>query len=167
MMNIEEIVQILNDESHRFEFGQLQDMRKQHLGLDKKPVNTPFGKKALFDHYAYHVGGRHELQFNVGFDKDDLRWGVAVSVKSSRRMRDVSKLFPKLDKLNEFIRLHADGHLRDFLMWDWYGNDRSNDRLPSIITENLYSHGFFLFLGRHQRLQTFGLADAEAVLTRL
>ena len=56
-MDIEEIVQILNDESDRFEFGKLQEIRKERLGLQRIPNRKPFRTISRDGTYAYHVGG--------------------------------------------------------------------------------------------------------------
>ena len=164
-MDIEEIVQILNDESDRFEFGKLQEIRKENRSLRKKPCRTPFGRRATFSEgYAYHVGGRDELQFNVGFecDEDILRWGVAVSLQASRSIPNpVEILSPKLDKLNEFIRVHKDDHLSGFLMWHWHEDSRSSAHSPEVIPRRLYTNGVFIFLGKYGQLDNF---DADTIL---
>lgn len=164
-MDIEEIVQILNDESDRFEFGKLQEIRKEHRSLRKKPCQTPFGRQATFSEgYAYHVGGRDELQFNVGFECDEeiLRWGVAISLQASRSIPNpVEILSPKLDKLNEFIRVHKDDHLSGFLMWHWHKDSRSSDHSPEVVPRHLYTNGVFIFLGKYGQLDNF---DADTIL---
>ena len=163
-MDIEEIVQRLNDESDQFEFGRLQEIRKDHLGLWRRPCRTPFGWKAIFPDkgYAFHVGGRDELQFNVSLDEGDFRWGVAISLEASQAIPNpVEKLSPKLDKLSEFIRLHGDDYLNGFLMWHWHERRRSADRSPEVVPSRLYTDGVFIFLGKHEQVDTF---DAEAVL---
>ena len=163
-MDIEEIVQRLNDESDRFEFGRLQEIRKEHLGLQRRPCLTPFGWKAIFPDkgYAYHVGGHDELQFNVSLDEGDFRWGVAISLQASQAIPNpVEKLSPKLDKLSEFVRLHGDDYLNGFLMWHWHEGRRSDDRSPEAIPSRLYTDGVFIFLGKHEQVDTF---DAETVL---
>ena len=163
-MDIEEIVQRLNDESDRFEFGRLQEIRKEHLGLQRRPCRTPFGWKAIFpdEGYAYHVGGHDELQFNVSLDEGDFRWGVAISLQASQAIPNpVEKLSPKLDKLSEFVRLHGDDYLNGFLMWHWHEGRRSDDLSPEAIPSRLYTDGVFIFLGKHEQVDTF---DAETVL---
>lgn len=163
-MDIEKIVQILNDESDRFEFGKLQEIRREHLGLQRRPCRTPFGWKAIFPDkgYAFHVGGRNELQFNVSLDEGDFRWGVAISLEASQAIPNpVEKLSPKLDKLSEFIRLHGDDYLNGFLMWHWHEGRRSDDRSPEVVPSRLYTDGVFIFLGKHEQVDTF---DAETIL---
>ncbi len=161
-MEIEEIVQALNAESPRFAFGRLQEIRQRLIPLNRKPSHTPFGPRATFDHFAFHVGGHDELQFNVGFDTNgDVRWGVAISLQRTQSIPDVSVLFPKLDRLSEFIRVHGDDHLRGFRMWHHSKQGRSEDRLPEVIPPSRYAEGVFLFLGKHAPVHTF---DAEAIL---
>lgn len=167
-MDIEEIVQRLNDESDRFEFGKLQEIRKEHPGLQRRPNRKPFGRKAISRDrtYAYHVGGHDELQFNVGFDcykdKEILRWGVAISLQKTRSILDVKKLFPKLDKLSEFIQVHRDDHLNGFLMWHEHSSEgRSDNRSPEVVPRRLYADGVFIFLGKYEQVDTF---DPETIL---
>ena len=163
-MDIEEIVQRLNDESDRFKFGKLQEIRKNYLGRQRKKVRTPFGDQATFpdEAYAYHVGGYNELQFNVGFE-EDFRWGVAISLQATQWIPNpVEKLSPKLDKLSEFIRLHGDDHLNGFLMWHRHPSEgRSADRSPEVVPRRLYTDEVFIFLGKHEHIDSF---DADTIL---
>ena len=164
-MDIEEIVQILNDESDRFEFGKLQEIRREHHGLQRRPCRTPFGWKAIFPNkgYAYHVGGHDELQFNVSLAEGNLCWGVAISLQESRSIPDpVEMLSPKLNKLNEFICRHGDDHLNEFLMWHWHPSEGwSDDRSPEVVTQCLYTEGVVIFLGKYEQVDTF---DSETIL---
>ncbi|MDE2704973.1 MAG: hypothetical protein OXI35_07895, partial [Gemmatimonadota bacterium] len=161
-MDIEEIVQRLNDESDRFEFGGLQKIRKEHLELKKRPCRKPFRTISRDGTYAYHVGGHNELQFNVGFDcykdKEILRWGVAISSQKTRSILDVKILFPKLDKLNEFIQVHRDDHLNGFLMWHHHSSEgRSDNRSPEVVPRRLYADGVFIFLGKYEQVESADL----------
>jgi hypothetical protein len=164
-MDIEEIVQILNDESDRFEFSKLQEIRKERLGLQRIPNRKPFRTISRDGTYAYHVGGHDELQFNVGFehfkDKEILRWGVAISLQKTRSILDVKILFSKLDRLNKFICRCGDDYLNGFLMWHWHEGRRSDDRSPEAVPSRLYTDGVFIFFRKHEQVDTF---DAETVL---
>ena len=166
-MDIEEIVQRLNDESDRFEFGRLQEIRKEHLELQRRPNRKPFGRKAISRDrtYAYHVGGHDELQFNVGFecyqDREILRWGVAISLQKTRSILDVEILFPKLDKLNKFICRCGDDYLNGFLMWHWHHGARSDIRSPEVVPRCLYTDRVFIFLGKYEQVDAF---DPETIL---
>ena len=162
-MNIQQVVHALNERSEQFEFGQLQQIRQDHLGLDRTPCRTPFGTLCTFDGYAYHVGGRCELQFNVGKDKSGHRWGVAVSLQPNQSLPDVTVQFPKLDKLSEFIRVYGDELLSDFLMWHWSESedDSSPVQPPDVVPHHLYAPGYFVFLGKHAPIDNF---DPDLIL---
>lgn len=166
LLDIEEIVQRLNDESDRFEFGKLQEIRKERLGLQRIPNRKPFKTISRDGTYAYHVGGHDELQFNVGFepykDKEILRWGVAISLQKTRSILDVKILFPKLDKLNEFICCRRDDLLNGFLMWHWHPSEgRSDNRSPEVVPRRLYTEGVFIFLGKYEQVDPI---NADAIL---
>ena len=164
-MNIHQVVHTLNERSvsGQFEFGKLQQIRKDHLGRKKRPCKTPFGMKCTFDKYAFHVGGRRELQFNVGEDKSGLRWGVAVSLQPGPTLPDVTVQHPRLKKLSEFIRVHGDELLSDFLMWHWSASEdeSSIEQPPDVIPNWLYASGYFVFLGKHAPIDDF---DPDLVL---
>ena len=163
MMTIEEIVQKLNAQAQRYEFGRLPEIRKDHLGLRRLPNRAPFGTKSTFPpDYAFHSGGHDELQFNVGFDTGDFRWGLGLSLKRTRAIPNPTEtLRPTVEKLNEFIRIHRDDHLSGFFMWHHSEQGRSDDRLPGVIPSSLYREGIFFFLGRHEQVASF---DVDAVL---
>ena len=163
-MNIRQCVRALNEHSDRFEFGQLQHIRRDSLGLKKLANRTPFGARCTFDGYAYHVGGRCELQFNVAEGKGELRWGVAVSLQPNQSLPDVTVQFPKLRRLSEFIRVHGDELFSDFLMWHWSDSEegRSPDQPPDVVPHRLYAPGYFVFLGKHAPFDEF---DPDLVLS--
>jgi hypothetical protein len=103
--------------------------------------------------YAYHYGGRKELQFNVGFDIANMfRHGVAFSFEPSRSVPNpVQELLPSVARFNEFVRVHPD-EFADMSMWEWHRGDRiRSDRLLSPVRGNLVRKGMFVFLGKMQR----------------
>lgn len=67
-MNKRQRVRALNERSDQFEFDRLQHIRRDRLGLKRLASTTPFGTRCTFDGYAYHVGGRCELQLNIAGD---------------------------------------------------------------------------------------------------
>ena len=145
-MTINEILELLNEQAHRFRFGDLQDIRKKCHRLKKKPTLRPF--RSTKKDWAHHVGGRRELQFNVGFDNGDLRWGVAISLQPSRSMPDPSEMYPKLSRLNRFLDNHVD-YLEKHgftIKWDWTSEQKHT---PQPIPDYLYTSGTFVFLGKH------------------
>ena len=163
-LDLDDILTTLNERSVDYRFGELQNIRKARRPLKKRPSRLPFGSAK--DDWAHHIGGREELQFNVAWDDDDLRWGIAVSLQPSRSFPDITLLHPKLKKLSRALAVHG-GYLekRGFTMWDWTGlgthRQRSSDRPPGSIADHLYAWHTFLMLGKHAPAESF---DASAAL---
>ena len=163
-MNLDTVLLVLNKLAPGYRFGELQDIRKVRRPLQKRPSRHPFG--SAHEGWAHHVGGREELQFNVGEDEGMLRWGVAVSLQPSRFLKDVSVLHPRLRKLSSVLETHGAYLQRlGFDMWDWTdgaeGRQRSRNRAPQRIAEYLYRSGAFTFIGRQAPFETF---DPDLVL---
>ena len=166
-VDLNAILRELNREAHRFEFGRLQEIRKQRRPLARRPTRFPF--RSTKREWAHHVGGRSELQFNVSSDDGHLRWGVAISLQPSRSLPDPTVMYPKLARLNQFLEAHSE-YLRNrgYLMWEYRGDGknrtRSLDRAPQPVSAQLYEWGDFLFLGKHGSFEAF---EADAVLRDL
>ncbi len=86
--------------------------------------------------WTFHIGGRTELQFNVGLEPlegtDHLRHGVAFSFEPSRDYpwNDLIKVLrPKVERFNEFVRRYPDEFL-DLRMWHWRKIRRQEERAP-------------------------------------
>ena len=85
-MTIEEICNELNNAAGNFRIGNLQNIRKELKSLTKKPTSEVFNYSTISDNYAFHVGGRSELQFNIGYEEEGLRYGFAFSLKPSQAL---------------------------------------------------------------------------------
>ena len=104
------------------------------------------------ENYAFHDGGRAELQFHVGVDegpgnKRYWRHGVAFSFGRNQTLPDPTVLHPKVDRFNDWVRTSG-GLLKHFKMWDYHGPiGRSKDRSPGQISRALVDAEAFVFLG--------------------
>src|SRR4030067_3584132 len=84
MMEIKRIALELNELSRSHPIGHLQELRARLKGKTRthKIFVTDFAD------YAFHDGGRHELQFNIGAEeiegREVFRYGVAFSLETSR-----------------------------------------------------------------------------------
>ena len=150
-MNIQEIVSELNLHARHYRFGDLQEIRKTRRPLRRLPSRSPFSQ--AHDDWAHHTGGRGELQFNIGMDENMLRWGLAISLQTSRSLTDITQIYPRVRKLSALLETHGDHLYRQgFEMWDWIavGSNRirSPNRSPQRISEDLYSRGTAIFLGK-------------------
>lgn len=138
-----------------YEIANLQRLRARNRGL-QRVARTIFGTRARADDWAFHLGGREELQFNVGLDNMPdgaraFRAGVAFSFEPSRSLPDVEILVPKVARFNAWMREHPEAfpHLA---MWHWRRGERSIDYQPGPIPETLIRDHTFVFMGHRQRL---------------
>lgn len=80
--DIHVLTHAIEGHASNYRFGQLQEIRRELKGL-ARVSRTIFRDQTTFEDYAFHYGGRTELQFNIGFeDRYDgeirLRHGVAA-----------------------------------------------------------------------------------------
>src|SRR6266581_5486850 len=129
------IVDEINARAEPYLVRRLQEIR-QRLGKKllhtTKLLHTRFVEKG----WTFHIGGRTELQFNVGLEPlegtDHLRHGVAFSFEPSRDYpwNDLIKVLrPKVERFNEFVRRYPDEFL-DLRMWHWRKIRRQEERAP-------------------------------------
>jgi len=151
-LNISDIARKLNELALPHPIGKLQDIRTQLKKLNRRPGENIFSVQTTFDDWAFHHGGRTELQFNIGHadgdHDDDLRHGVAFSFELSQTLPSIDVLVPKVKFFNEFMKLNADD-FSDMRMWH-YDPERSSDYPPGAISSALVKEGVFVFLGNRQ-----------------
>lgn len=151
-LNIHAIADKLNELAPPHPIGKLQDIRTQLKKLNRRPGDKIFSVQTTFDDWAFHHGGRTELQYNIGYadgdDADDLRHGVAFSFGLSQTLKSIDVLVPKVKFFNDFMALNA-GEFSDMRMWH-YDDGRSVDGPPGAIPSGLVTEGVFVFLGNRQ-----------------
>lgn len=159
-LDIPRIADKLNELAPPHQIGNLQEIRRQFKKLNRRPGNKIFSVQTKFDGWAFHHGGRKELQFNIGKDKDDsLRHGVAFSFELSKALKSIDVLVPKVKLFNDFMELSA-GEFSDMRTW-YYDDGRSKDRPPGPIPSALVKEGVFVFLGNRQPIKKI---DYEKIL---
>ena len=93
-MNINQIAVKLNQlaSDNNFQISRLAELRKKYLHKSKLPADI-FTDKTIFDaedKYAFHHGGRDEMQFNFGEeyinDKKVSRYALCFSLEASRSL---------------------------------------------------------------------------------
>lgn len=152
-MTIEEVAWELNRLSEGHPIGGLQALRER-IRNRRTRTNSIFSTASISkdpdDPYAFHDGGRKELQFNIGFEERNgrsiLRYGVAFSLEPSRTLPDPSLLFPKIERFNYYLRNNSDA-FPGFRMWHWSNGEISPERLPQPLDPSVIEPGNFLFLG--------------------
>ena len=164
MSEMEKIAKEINRLSAKRPIGSLQDIRKELNGLRRRAATSIFTAQSIKDDYAFHLGGRTELQFNVGWEKiagvQRFRHGVAFSLEPSRALPSIDPLLPKISRFNEFVRTYPD-ELARFRMWHYENDDRSGNYGVGEIPSELAKPQVFIFLGH---LASTSVPDYELVL---
>ncbi len=160
-LDIFAIAKKLNELAVTHPVGELQKVRTAVKGLKRQPGSKLFTDKTTFKDWAFHHGGRTELQFNIGHaGGGDLRYGVAFSFQLNMTLKSIDILVPKVKLFNDFIGTNADG-FSDMRMWHYRDSLRSIDSVPGEIASALVSEGIFVFLGNRQSAVDI---DYEAIL---
>jgi hypothetical protein len=143
-------------------FGQLQTVRERLKGNRSlgprifRPQSVFRVKEGGHDlSYAFHFGGRHELQFNIGFEDNGktLRYGAAFSFQGGRNLTDLEVLRRSVERFNQLLRMNP-AYLSRFSMWHYRKRVRS-ERLPvKPIPDELFRWGVFVFVGSTQPAKT-------------
>jgi hypothetical protein len=160
-MSIYKLAQLINEKSKGHEFGRLQTFRKKIKSLQRKPINRIFSNKSISDRgWAFHSGGRSEMQFNIGLEGDKFRYGLAFSLESSRALPDVSILYPKVLRLNSIVREKPE-LFSEYSLWYWTNTQRSGTAKMSEIPSCWLHPNNFIFFGKQKNLQEI---DIEEIL---
>lgn len=150
-VGIREIAEQINLLAKQRPIGKLQEIRREIKG--KRPrCRTIFSTKSIFETYAFHLGGRTELQFNIAFEDDAkqvFRYGVAFSLEPGRNLPKIDVLASKIPLFNEYLRRHP-YRFSDMWMWYWEGDKRGENYKPHPIPDDLITEGKFIFLGKEQ-----------------
>jgi hypothetical protein len=164
--DLQQISAELNSRARAHPIGQLQRIRAELKYLRRRAGQDIFrlagNNKTVFEEWAFHFGGRSELQFNIGKDRSEsmLRHGVAFSFETNQTLPTIDPLARKVPLFNDFLRLYPD-LFSDMRMWHWRDKVRSDDTMPGQIAPELVTDGVFLFLGK---LYTVDQLDYELIL---
>lgn len=158
----------LNARSRTHAIGALQEVRAGLKRLSRKPGHDIFSAQTTNDDWAFHHGGRSELQFNIGEISDvrGVRFGVAFSFEKSRALpRPLEVLAPKVRLFNEFMELNAE-RFADMRMWHFEKGvpTPSATYMPGPIPWERVKEGVFIFLGKRQPIDSI---DYEEILNDL
>jgi hypothetical protein len=164
-LDIARIAGELNERARAHPIGRLQSIRKAMKGFQREPSKDIFTRQTIHDGWAFHHGGRSELQFNIGHEspdgEDELRYGVAFSFELSQTLPDIDVLVPKARRFGEYLQMYPD-HFADMRMWHHRDGIRSGDYAPGAILPELVTPGVFVFFGKRQPEAEI---DYEAILT--
>ncbi len=163
------IVNEINNRSKHYSVGELQQIRKEILGFKRLPSREIFTSVTTFDDWAFHHGGRKELQFNIGLESleggDEIRFGVAFSLECSQSLPTIDILVPKIALFNDYMQSNQES-FADMRMWHYQGG-RSTDYTPSVIPPELVTEGVFVFLGIRQPVDLLDYDSALRAMDKL
>lgn len=149
-MSIRKIVEEVERRARTHEIGRLQEIRKEIKGMQRLAGQSIFHEDTIKETYAFHYGGRKELQFNVGIEPDGrIRHAVAYSFEPSQSLPEPELLVPSAKRFNDFFRSYPD-HYPDMRMWFWRDGQRSADYRPVPIEPALIQRGVFICMGKTQ-----------------
>ena len=152
----------LNDLSQSYDIGQLQSLRKALRGRPSR-TRKIFSKQTIHEDYAFHDGGRSEIQFNIGLeDRGSLvRFGLAFSLELGQSLPSIDPLKPKIQRFNQFLR-DQPALFQQMKMWVWDENGRSAALPVHEIGSELIRPDIFILVGR---MEPAGDVEPEEILT--
>lgn len=150
MKSLHNIAKEINAAAVDYGMRDFQEIRRKIHGLSRPKTWEIFTSQTTHDDWAFHSGGRKEIQFNIGFEGDEndwLRYGLAFSLEPSQTLPDPLILKPKVLKLNEYIKENQ-SELEDIRFWYYFEGQRSPTLPVTPIPEDLIRVHTFLFWGK-------------------
>jgi hypothetical protein len=146
----------LNRKAAAHPIGNPQEIRAE-LHHQRRAGRDIFRSATTRSSWAFHFGGRRELQFNIGLENGgrELRHGVAFSIQRNINLRDPARVLgPKVRLFNEFMRRRSKLY-KDMCMWHYFIKEekRSRNYTPAPIQDELVTEEVFIFLGKLQRIE--------------
>lgn len=138
---------------------ELQIIRAMLHKMERPRTYQIFSAATVFggdENYAFHDGGRSEIQFNIGVERTEdgeiFRYGLGFSIEPNRNQSDpINYLTPKIFAFNEFIGNNI--ILFDGLsLWHYNNEDRharTQDFPPSEIPLEWIKWKNFIFIGSY------------------
>ncbi len=169
-LSMQNIAEEINNLSKNYDIGELQNIRKKLHRAQKLASKNIFDKRTISDNWAFHYGGRKELQFNIGLetinDRPHIRFGVAFSLELSQSLPKIDILIPKIALFNEYLYEYL-SNFSNMKMWYYQNDEKSSEYVPSIIPDALVKKDIFIFLGIVQPYDDLNYNEAIQVMNRL
>jgi len=171
-MTVEEIAERVNDLARGRALGELHRIRSEISGRSTRSLWRIFSRNTIFPEkrFAFHDGGRHECQFNIGYEDGDtgdiFRYGIAFSFEPSRFHNDFTSLYPKLLNFNYLIRTNPQ-MTAGLLMWHWANGIRSENYSPRPVDDDTMKGLDFVFVGECVPAESVDIGEIVLTLERL
>lgn len=154
-MNIKEIANKINELALKgeYSFSKIQKIRQKN-NQTRPRTWKPFANFSIKDKYAFHAGGRKELQFNFGEDKLNgnivFRYGYAFSLEMDKTVHNPKADFKDLvSRFNDFL-ISNPIFFKGFSLW-YYENKSFGKYFDSVkvIDDTIFKAGNFIFIGKY------------------
>ncbi len=156
-MRIPEVAHAINVKAPAYQMGTFQALRKKLKRLTKVYTQQIFANNTIHEEWAFHSGGRQEIQYNIGLEEVNglriLRHGLAFSLEPSRSFPDISILLPKIERFNDYVR-EAAWAFPDMKMWHEDPQGRSEDYAIRAVPPELFKPHTFIFMGKQQDIDS-------------
>ncbi|MEX6687180.1 hypothetical protein QTN47_06720 [Danxiaibacter flavus] len=145
-------------------FGSLQEIRNRrgHSTRSWKP----FASSSKYREYAFHDGGRKELQFNIAHDFlhsiDVFRYGVAFSFSEDRIVKNSKETFQAaVERFNIYYSSDR-AYFKGFHLW-YYSNKELANYFEDVkeIDDTLFQPGNFVFIGKYFEKDVEEISDDD------
>lgn len=146
-MDLIKLSKEINEKFWDYEIGDIQSFRVKTKGLSKPKSWNLFPNEPINENWTFHIGGRTELQFNLGNEDEGLRYGFAFSLEPSISLPDPSILYPKIRRLNYIIRTKP-YLFSNLKMWIWENGCRTEIHSVEEIQEKDIKDKNFIFIGK-------------------
>ena len=167
-MTIKNIAEDLNQALSESLLRDFQVNRAARLGNSKPGSRYLFSKRTIHERYAYHDGGRSELQFNIAFeDAKFFRYGIALSLQQGRSLLDpISSMEGRVRKLNELIRNNP-ALFRGLKMWRSQAGARGKIRSVEQIPATWVIKESFIFIGKRKKVSGRRYRPTSAAIRKI
>ncbi len=171
MKDLRTIAEKINLAANNYEMGEFQEIRREIRGLSRIKDRNIFTAQTVHERWAFHSGGRNELQFNIGFDhwenEELFRYGIAFSLEPSRTLPKPLVLKPKILKLSQYFNRNV-ADFEDLRFWYECNDTEKKIMLPiGVIPEDVIRVGTFLFWGKQCPRKSVRADDVLRLFDRL
>ena len=169
MKDLEALAQEINLAAGNYAMGRFQEIRRQIHRLSRIKDRDIFTAQTIHAEWAFHSGGRKELQFNIGFEGKENEWfryGVAFSLEPSHTLPNPLILKSKILKLNQYLTSNATD-FEDLRFWYYCDHQRSSTLPIGPIPENVIRIHSFLFWGKLSPRESVRPQEALFLFDRL
>ncbi|MCL2601264.1 MAG: hypothetical protein FWD91_00465 [Treponema sp.] len=148
-MDIQIIAEKINALSKNYKISNLQKIRKKNKSLYQIRTSKIFSKSTIFieQGYAFHDGGRTEIQYNIGLDEEDrFRYGLGLSLEPGQTLPDISIMYPKIRKFNYLLRYNP-SLFSGYKMFAIVDGEWRETKIIHEIESSIVKSGTFIFFG--------------------